>query len=247
MALSKAVSAMSLKFAVTAGAAATTNITVTGIATTDHLIGVQESAVTSADPTDRTSEASITSTDNIQLSTTSTATDKLIVLYHDSDGRAIDAPCYKFILTTGTTAAANITATGIATADTLIFVTEISATDAIWTDRTSEASITAANVIQCSTTDTSTDQILICYHDASGRGIASPALKWGQCNGSATTSTLTGVATGDTLLMVLELAQTTNVATLRTSTTTISAANTLTSGVSTVNDVLLVLYHDGSA
>lgn len=68
-----------------AGAAAATDIAIVGIKTTDELIKVVEHDATSALPTDRLSEASITSDGNIQLSTTSTATDTLDVMWVSSD------------------------------------------------------------------------------------------------------------------------------------------------------------------
>jgi len=56
----------------------------------------------------------------------------------------------------GTTAAGDITITGITTKDEIIFALHMIATDAIITDDlTSEISITAANTVQCATTDTS--------------------------------------------------------------------------------------------
>jgi len=48
----------------------------------------------------------------------------------------------------------------------------------------------------------------------------------------------------DELFFVIELNETHYVPTDRTSTTTISAANTLKSGTTTVDDKLLVMYHD---
>ena len=248
MTMTNAVGSLSLQTAVVAGAGANANIAVTGIAVEDTLIAVQESAVTTADPTDRTAASSITSAGNIQC-TAATTSDTLIVLFHDASGPGIDSPCIKAFLGTGNDADTNITVTGIALEDTLLGVYELTSLDAVWTDRTATSSITAANTIQSTEafTNTTSDQCLTIYHDASGRGINSASLKWGQCNGSATTSTLTGISTEDTLLLVLELAVTSNIATDRTATTTITAANTLTSGTSTVNDKLLVLYHDASA
>ena len=68
------------------GAAATTNIAVTGILAIDTLISVIEVTVTTAALVDRTAEASITSDGNIQLSTTDTTGDCLLVLWASNDG-----------------------------------------------------------------------------------------------------------------------------------------------------------------
>ena len=67
--------------ATVAGSTALTNIAVTGIKLVDTLQSVIEIATTTGIPTDRTAETSITSDGNIQLSTTNTPRDKLIVQY----------------------------------------------------------------------------------------------------------------------------------------------------------------------
>lgn len=69
-----------LKSAVVAGAAAGTNIAVTGIKTTDQLVLVTEHAA-GANPVDRTGDTSITSAGNIQ-STDDTTGNTLVVLYY---------------------------------------------------------------------------------------------------------------------------------------------------------------------
>ena len=56
--------------------------------------------------------------------------------------------------------------------------------------------------------------------------------------------TVTGIALGDTLISVVEFAG--GVPTSRTSTTTITAANTIQCSVVTTGDVLVVLYHDAT-
>ena len=81
-----------LKFTVVNGAAAATNIAVTGIATTDKIVSVVKLDFTLAEGTpntrtwkasDLTSEASITSAGNIQLSTTNTTGEVLLVFWLD--------------------------------------------------------------------------------------------------------------------------------------------------------------------
>jgi len=66
--------------ALTAGAAADTDIDVAGIKKGDHLIIVLESAVTSAILTDRTAQTTITADCKIQISVT-TASDKILVFW----------------------------------------------------------------------------------------------------------------------------------------------------------------------
>lgn len=61
------------------GAAADTNIPITGIAAEDTLVSVIE--WNAGVPTDRTADASITSAGNIQLSTTNSTGNKLDVLW----------------------------------------------------------------------------------------------------------------------------------------------------------------------
>lgn len=69
---------------VVAGAAINTNIAIAGIATADTLLAVIQfdiSTGTVVDVIDRKSEASITSAGNIQLTTTNTTGDKLLVAW----------------------------------------------------------------------------------------------------------------------------------------------------------------------
>lgn len=89
-----------LKTAVLSGAASTTNIALTGVATTgDRLLSVVQFDVavdtgTSAtgnkvqNVADLTSEATITAADTIQLSTTNTTGDKLLVVWYDASATA---------------------------------------------------------------------------------------------------------------------------------------------------------------
>lgn len=81
-----------LSFSVVAGNTATTNIAVTGIATEDTIVAVLRADVAADTGTSATgnkvqalsavtSEASITSAGNIQLSTTDTTGDTLIVVW----------------------------------------------------------------------------------------------------------------------------------------------------------------------
>lgn len=76
-----------LKVAITAGAAADADITVTGIRATDTIrsvIAIDGDNATPADSViDVTSEVSITANDTIRLSTTSTAAYRLMVTWYD--------------------------------------------------------------------------------------------------------------------------------------------------------------------
>lgn len=75
------------KVSTPAGAGVDTNIAVTGIKTGDTLVSVlrlnRDATAANIDITDVTSEASITSDGNIQLDTTDTTGDRLIVHWLD--------------------------------------------------------------------------------------------------------------------------------------------------------------------
>lgn len=88
--LTDAASTPSLKFSLVAGAAKETNITITGIKAEDEIISVLRFDLESGGKleglSDLTSEAAIKSTDHIQLSTTVTTGDKLLVIWNDKSG-----------------------------------------------------------------------------------------------------------------------------------------------------------------
>ena len=75
------------KVTVVAGTTAAASIAISGIATTDKIVAVVrvdlDATAANIDVDDLTSEASITSAGNIQLSTTNTTGDKLIVFWLD--------------------------------------------------------------------------------------------------------------------------------------------------------------------
>lgn len=85
MAMTKNFSEFNLQVTMVAGAAGTTNIAVSGIATEDQIVSVWHvsTAASVATIADITSEVSITSAGNIQLSTTDTTNDQLIVFWVD--------------------------------------------------------------------------------------------------------------------------------------------------------------------
>ncbi len=81
-----------VKFTVVNGTTAATNIAISGIATTDKIVSVVKLDFTLTegapntrtwDASDLTSEASVTSAGNIQLSTTDTSGEILLVLWLD--------------------------------------------------------------------------------------------------------------------------------------------------------------------
>lgn len=74
-----------LKLSIVDGAAAATNIAITGIATEDLLVAVIESTTKAsiASRADRLSDASITSAGNIQLATTNSTSNQLEVWWVD--------------------------------------------------------------------------------------------------------------------------------------------------------------------
>ena len=83
---------LALKFTVVNGTTSATNIAVTGIATSDKIVSVVKLDFTLSEGTpntrtweasDLTSEASITSSGNIQLSTTNTTAEVLLVFWLD--------------------------------------------------------------------------------------------------------------------------------------------------------------------
>lgn len=251
MTMTRAVSSPQLEQSgVVNGAAASTDMTVTGIETEDTIIFAQGFADTTAAPTDRTSTITITDSNDIQSSANLSA-ESLLVLWHDASGRGIGTLNLRGIATAGAAASTDMTITGITTEDTIIAAWECDDTSGLFTDRTSTITITDDDDIQ-SSADCSGGTVWVFWHEGSGdregkTGFAATSIKFAQTAGSATTSTVTGIATEDTLISVVELLTADYTMTDRLATTTITAANTITSGVSTLNDILLVVYHDASA
>ena len=68
-----------------AGATAATNIAIAGIATEDTLLAVIEFVTAGTGVNNRTGEASITSAGNIQLSTTNTTNNFLLVFWYNKN------------------------------------------------------------------------------------------------------------------------------------------------------------------
>jgi hypothetical protein len=78
-----------LKFSVVAGSTAVANIAVTGILTEDTIVAVlrldRDATAANINLADVTSEASITSNGNIQLTTTNTTGDTLVVVWFNKN------------------------------------------------------------------------------------------------------------------------------------------------------------------
>lgn len=86
MTMTQSKSAFNLQVSVLAGTTATTNIAVTGIATSDKIVwcGHLSTAAAIATLADITSEVSVTSAGNIQLSSTDTSSDALLLFWIDT-------------------------------------------------------------------------------------------------------------------------------------------------------------------
>jgi len=84
--MSQAKSAIGLQFSLLDGTTAVTNIAVTGIATDDTLIACLHisTAASIATMADILSEVEITSAGNIQLATTNTTSDQLLLIWNDN-------------------------------------------------------------------------------------------------------------------------------------------------------------------
>ena len=157
-----------MKCAVVAGAAANTNIAVTGIAMDDTILGCLHASVTGTIATvdDIAHQISITSAGNVQT-TIDTSSDTLWIFYHDSDGTAYESPSLQFSLLDGTTATTNIAVSGATTSDVVVFVGHISTKASVnsLADLTSEGSFTSAGQFQMASTDTSNDQLFVIWLD----------------------------------------------------------------------------------
>lgn len=86
MAMTSSKSAFNLQFALLAGTTATTDIAVTGIVTTDKIVWCGEftSTASIASLADRTSETSITSNGQIQLASTNSTSNSLLLIWIDT-------------------------------------------------------------------------------------------------------------------------------------------------------------------
>ena len=243
MSMFKSFDALGLKSSIQAGAAANTDITVTGISTDDTIIAALELNATHYLPTDQTRRCTITDTNDVQCSKT-TASDVVWILYHDASAQGIEAPCLKYVQVNGAAANTNMAITGIATEDTLLCVMALADTTAAWTDDLAQCSITSAGNIQ-SSTNNSTATLLIIYHDASGQGNTSTCLRFTQAAGAAALRNIRvpGITTDDELIAVQELAVTTGLPTDRTAEASVSSnGNIQLSTTSTAGDQLIIIW-----
>jgi hypothetical protein len=165
--------------------------------------------------------------------------------------KARDAMYMRSLILAGTTAAADIAVTDIATNDIIIFAGVFTASSSIasFADLTSECSVTSAGNIQFASTDTSGNDVWLIWEDTSGgNGKARDAMnyKFTVCDGHASAMTVTGIAVEDELIFCLEFINKASIATLvdRTSICTISAANTVAISSSTNASLMLIIWQD---
>jgi len=141
---------------VLAGAAADTNIAVAGLMIGDHVFSCIH--LTVGVPVDLTAEVVILSNGNIQLDTTDTSTDYLLLEWAPKPEK------YETGLT-GAAAATNIAVAGIQTGDTILSLTSPKAGGGDY-DYLSEASITSDGNVQCATTVTTGRVLVIAWAPA---------------------------------------------------------------------------------
>ncbi len=233
---------------VATGAAASTNIAVTGITTADTLIQVLEFSQTHYLPNDRTKQCTITSAGYIQCTLT-TENDLLWVLWHDASGRGIASPCLKFSMVTAdgsNPTTTNIAVTGITTKDTILACVQSEATTAAFSDETTTTTIPADGYILCSGAAAAT-VLWVLWHDVSGQGRDSLCLRFTQAK-AATQSThyvrVPGIQTSDVLLAVVETAVTSGVPTDRTSVASIYANGRVKVTTMTATSEMIIIWLD---
>lgn len=154
---------------VTGGAAGA--LTATGIGVGDTIIGVVEltTAAAIASMKDLTEYCTVTAANEITCSVATTS-NQLIVFFHDCS--ATDALEYhrpKFSVLAGAAATTNIAVTGAAVLDSIWACLHFTTAASIATlvDLSVEPSFTSAGNMQMSTTDTTSDALLLIWNDAS--------------------------------------------------------------------------------
>ena len=144
------------------------------------------------------------------------------------------------------------TVTGIATTDTLVFVGHFTpGATATFADVTSDTTISAADTITVGS-DYSSDRLVILWHDGSqaaavNQAQETPCLRFDLIDGvNATTQTLTGITTSDTILSALLWSTKAAVAAVDdiTSTMTITDADEVTVSADYSSDLMMVIWHD---
>lgn len=245
------------------GAGATTNIAIAGIAVTDEILYVIHTSTKAAITTmvDISSEVSITSAGNIQLSSTATTNDLLIVFWSDNSPGAGDAQLksmhnYRFSLVTGANASTNIAVADSQTDDTLVYVgfADVIAAIEVITDDTANCSFTSDGQLQ-SATDTSLGQLFVIWH--SNSGISSPAkskfnLKFEILAGAAAPDTniaVSGIATSDKIYYAAVWTATAAVQSMADITSTVSitsAGNIQSTGATAAANTVFLIWQDNS-
>lgn len=229
-------------------------ITLTGIATEDEIISVIHwTPGTTCTIADVTSHVTISAANTI-LPDADYSSDNLIVFWTDKSfgtGYTWDKMQLRCSFVDGSNAT-TATMTGCATADTIISALHVTtkADNNSLADITANVSITAANTVTFAA-DYSNDLAIIWWMDADGgTGYVHDKfnIKMNFIDGHATAQTLTGIATEDKLIAVWNGATKANQATITdiTSTTKISAANTVAFGSSTANNQIVVWWVDVS-
>ena len=248
------------------GVGANTNIAISGIATEDTLIFVGKfiTAAAIASLTDITSTCSITSAGNIQCTASTEAGGDagLFVVWDDNDGakRARDVYNLKFAVLAGVAnAATDITVTGLATEDEVIFCGQFTTAAAIATitDITTTLTITATDTMRSSAT-TVDDTLLFVWNDLNpGSGSSNTArdsicLKVSVLAGTTATTNIavTDIATEDQILWCGHLTTAAAIITLEDKTSEVSvtsAGNIQLASTSTATDALWLWWIDVSA
>jgi hypothetical protein len=162
----------------------------------------------------------------------------------------LDMPCYKQMLVTGGSAAAALTATGLAVADHIIAVFELTTAAEISSmrDVTHLCTHATADVLNCSEATTS-DHLWVWYHDSSATGIDNINLQFLVCDGAAADLTATGLVTAeDTIVLGTHITTKAAVASLsNTVTYSHDTDDEIIVSADTSNDQHLILWHDAVA
>lgn len=255
--MSQAVNALALHVDVVDGANISTS-TVTGIATTDTIIGVGHvtpgATLTIADVT---SHISISAADTI-LSDADYSSDNLIVIWHDgsqavSARQARDPIRLRVSLVDGGdgTVSTTTTLTGLATDDQLVgaVLLETKADAAAVSDCLSYLSITAADTITITGLDCSNDQIMVFWMDSDAvdpQSYSNVALRFDVVAGHSSTQTLTGATASDVLVSAMKWPATTVAVADVTSICTLGT-NKVDFSSSTASSSVMLLWYDVSA
>lgn len=253
MALTQALSKMNLRTSVLAGSNAA-QIACTGIATEDTILFVLHVTTTSSVATiaDVTSHVTINAAGYV-LPDADYSSDTLIVFWVDaSGGTGYTLPYTNLKMSFCDGHASAQTLTGIKTADKIIAAFHVStkANVATMVDYTSSVTVSAADTLAYAS-DTTNDLIIVIWSSvdlSTGTTFDKFGLKISLITGHGTASTLTGIATEDSILSVWHFSTAADIATIADSTAlaSISAANTVAWSSTTADDHMLVFWMDRS-